>query len=155
MRKKLSILLILCLAVTMLVSCGNKEEETVEEPTTEITASADSENAQSEASDPAVIKALDSYEELSNQYIQIATKYFRAAEKGKKKKMKSFEADYNSMKKQFDEKNKEIDAIDYSGLCASDASYYDEVTTRVTNNVASMLEKHANAVQMIMEMNAN
>ena len=155
MKKRLSLLLILCLILTMATACGSKDEETSEEPTTEITATAESEEtATEEVSDPQVIKALDSYEELSNKYIAVATKYFKAAEKGKKKKVKSLEGNYNSLKSQFDDMNKQIDSIDYSNLCASDASYYDEVTERVTNNVASLLEEHADAVQMIMEMNA-
>lgn len=133
----------------MTVGCGDSETETESE--TETT----SNSAEEIIAEPEVSQelksALEDYEIVADKYVSACEDYFSAVEAGKKaSKLKSA---YESAREEFNTTNTNVDELN-NGLSDVDATYYDEVTTRITEKVAGVLEKHADAVQMIVEQNA-
>ena len=147
MKKRLSILLAICLIAAVTVGCGDSETEAEVESVPEVTAEAEEPTVDAE------LKAkLDNYETLADGYVEACEDYFSAIEAGKKasKEKKAYE----SAKEAFNSVDAEIESLE-AGLESVDLDYFKEVSTRATEKVAKVLEKHADAVQMLLEMNAN
>lgn len=151
MKKKLSILLAICLVAAVAISCGKNEPEAEPEITPPATAEATEEVTEANLN-PDLKASLDDFEALADRYVEACENYFSAVESGKK--ASKLEKEYKSIKEEFNTSNKDIDGLE-SGLEAVDLEYYKEVTIRVTEKVAAVLEKHADAVQMLLEQNAN
>lgn len=152
MKKRLSILLAICLIAAVTVGCGDSDTEATSEDAPKATAEASAKASAEPTVDSLLKEKLDSYEALANNYVSICERYFSAVESGGK--IFKVEQEYNEIKKSFDEANSAVKKLK-EGLKSVDLDYYKEVKTRVNESVAKVFEKHADAVQMLVERGAN
>lgn len=152
MKKRLSLLVVICLVAAVVAGCGDAETET------EIEITSDSNSSEKTVEQPEVSKELkdllENYEKIVDKYASACDSYFTAIESGKGLESSKLAKAYEKAKDEFNTISLEVESKG-ENLESVDADYYKEVTTRATDKVVKALENHADVVQMIMEQNAN
>lgn len=152
MKKRLSLLVVICLVAAVVAGCSDTETET------EIEITSDANSSEKTVEQPEVSKELkdllEKYEGVVDKYASACDSYFTAIESGKGLESSKLAKAYEKAKDEFNTISLEVESKG-ENLESVDADYYKEVTTRATDKVVKVLENHADVVQMIMEQNAN
>lgn len=153
MKKKISILLIICVFAMMATACGDKNEgvPTDEELSAEATVEeTDLESAIQETQGSEDKQALDKYAALADEYTAIMEKYYSKVEEKGIEGAKDLRSEYKSLSQQFKDASKKLEAR-YNSMSSEDQAYYDKVKDGADQKVAKTMENHADAVQTLVE----
>lgn len=146
--KKFAILIIVALVVLSIISCGGGKSKSEEKPTseeTEVSTSQETDtNVEEEKSDtedrdetevsPDFKATMDKYEEFFDEYVDFMKKYNENPTDA------TLLAESADMLTKEAEMMKEMEAMDESEMTTAEAAYYLEVTARIQEKLATVMQ---------------